>query len=292
MIRLIQAFGSHDLSSSFVFIIEMVLLGEYSLFFLYLLVKLIQLLTYKKKTKRSVVLNIALSLSSIIRIVLFLPPQVPSTNTITVIDIFTAPVCYFTAVSSLISQWYDILILTGLTDSYSTKYLKIRRFTLTILISNLTVWLLFFITIIFAEAFDKNQLVKYLLLYDLVISCFIFGLLGSIGISLRIRIYKLIDGNRIKLTTWINIIVGLTFLKIAATGFMLIGQLVAERFINEQGWVAFFLCYFTVCEVLSMAAVYQTERVSSKIFEGTAIKSMSLSSLAASITSLSSIIPD
>ena len=86
------------------FYLEMVLLGEFSLLLIYFLYHICYLTCTKGHSTRSKILLFSLIFSTIVRIILFLPEEVKYTKTIMVIDMFTASVCYFTAVSALISQ--------------------------------------------------------------------------------------------------------------------------------------------------------------------------------------------
>ena len=159
MLHTLESFKQQRTSLSLGFILEMILLSEYTLVFLYFSYNLYKLLP-KHKTTRSMMLNISLLFSAAVRVSLFLPPEVPAYNTITVIDMFTAPICYFSAISALLSEWFDVYVLSKWCFKISTKYTLIRVFTLTNLIINVFIWLFFIGTIVLAETLEKQKLVE------------------------------------------------------------------------------------------------------------------------------------
>lgn len=159
MLHTLESFKQEHISSSLGFILEMILLSEYALLFLYFSSYLCKSTTKLKHTRR-MVLILSLIISTAVRVSLFLPPEVPSDNTITVIDMFTAPVCYFTAISALLSEWVDVYVLSKWCYKVNTKYMLIRKCTLINLIVNVFIWLFFIGTIILAETIEKNSLLR------------------------------------------------------------------------------------------------------------------------------------
>jgi uncharacterized PurR-regulated membrane protein YhhQ (DUF165 family) len=147
-------------TSSAGFVLEMMLLLEYSALILYFVHYLCRIATKRKFSMRSRVLNLCLVLSISVRIILFLPPQISYSNTLMVIDMFTAPVCYFSAVSALLSQWYDVFVLARWSHHYNKKYMMIKRFTLTNLVLNLILWTFFVGTIVISESLEEQNLLK------------------------------------------------------------------------------------------------------------------------------------
>ena len=158
MYKYLESFKTDNKPLSCGYFLELVLLVEYSVLFIYFIYILISLTIAKRNSIRSKILLFALIASSGIRIVLFVPKDLVYSNTIMVIDVFTVPVCYFTAVSAIISEWYDAFVLSRWCNKFETKYILIRRFTQTNLIVNVVLWTVYAGTIAFAEFYNKSDL--------------------------------------------------------------------------------------------------------------------------------------
>ena len=155
-----ESFKQEKESISPVFFFEMILLAEYSILAIYFCYALLNLFKTKSPSSRSIILNISLLSSTVVRVVLFLPPKVPSNNTVTVIDMFSASACFFTAVSAVSSQWHDVFILSRWCHKFEKKYLLIKRFTLINVLVNIFMWLSFGGIIALAELCYKQKLIK------------------------------------------------------------------------------------------------------------------------------------
>lgn len=286
MLHTLESFKQQSASLSLGFILEMILLSEYSLLFLYYSYNLYKLLSKQKHT-RSTILNTSLLFSTTIRVSLFLPPQVPAYNTITVIDMFTAPICYFTAISALLSEWYDVYVLSKWCYKINIKYMLIRRFTLTNLITNVFIWLFFIGTIVLAETFAKENLVEYLIIYDLSLSCLILVSLGAIGLKVKAKLLNLVDGSRTKFTNMICLTVCFTMLRFLTTLFIFTG-FKWHDFFDDEEWVIFFFVNYSFVEIFSMLIVFKTERITFQLFDFSfAASSFRLSSIYGSSLSIS-----
>ena len=229
-----------QVSDLFEFIMEMILLGEYFGMLVYFSYHLVSLLKTRTYTGRSVVLVCALLASTAVRIVLFLPPEVRYSNTIMVIDMFSAPVCYFTAVSALISQWYDVLVLSKWSGRFEKKHLLIRRFTMGTVGMNACLWVMFISTIAIAECYTKDNLLRLevfrdLLVYELMLSIINALMVSVVGTLLNKQIYELINGLSINFTNWIALMILCTIVKLVIA-IALFCCIYYDIFIDELGW--------------------------------------------------------
>ena len=229
-----------QVSDLYEFIMEMVLLGEYFAMLVYFAYHLVSLLKTRLYCARSVVLVSALLLSTGVRIVLFLPPEIEYSNTIMAIDIFTAPVCYFTAVSALISQWYDLLVLSKWSGRFERKHMLIKRFTMGTVGVNVSLWAIFLCTIAVAEYYTKDNLLRLvvfrdLLVYDLILSIINTVSVVTMGTMLKVQIHDLVNGQSITLTNWVALMILCTLVKliIAVALFCCIYY---DIFIDWVGW--------------------------------------------------------
>lgn len=269
----------------------MTLLVEFFCLLVYFCYHLVTLIRNKSHSTRSIVLISSLVFSTSVRIILFLPPQVPYSNTIMVIDMFAAPLCYFTAVSALLSQWYDVFVLSKWCGKFEKKYMLIKRFTLGNLLVNLILWALFAGIIAISESFKKDDLLSDLLLYDLTLSTIILISIITIGGLLKNQIKNLMNGNSINFTNWVVLMILFTLLRFLVAAGLYFCQYY-DIFIDDLGWylicrLLFFFVEFNLCEILSMVTVYRTERITCKLFNVSIASTFKLSTLGGSSMSLS-----
>lgn len=274
------------------FILETILLAEYSFLSSYLIYKTVLLLKQKQQSCRSLVLNFSLILSSTIRIVLFLPPQIETTNLVLVVDMFSASVCFFTSVCALISQWYDVYVLARWTGKFDQKYMMIKRFTLLNVMFNVFIWTMFIGMILFAEYFERKRLITYflirfLLIYDLMLSTILVFLVGSVGQVLKNELMRLVDGKRTRLTNLIVLVAVFTLLKFAAAIILFVSLHFYNTMQSQDGWSIYYFIEFNVCEISSMIIIHRTEKITSEIFKVSIAASYKFSSFAASSRSIS-----
>jgi hypothetical protein len=287
-----ESFRTADESLSLGFFIELALLCEYSALAGFFICKTVQLMRSSKSSGRALTLHLSLIFSAIVRIVLFIPISLPAANSFVVIDMFTASVSYFTAISALLSQWYDVYVLSRWCHKFEKKYMMIKRFTVTNVLMNVFLWTMFLGMIAVAESIEKGELMRYfvfrfLIYYDLFLNSLLMISIITIGWMLKVQLENLIDGNRIRFTNMIRLTFAFTLLRFFVAVFLFTSENIDVFRQSKTPWMIFYLVEFNLSEILSMIVVHKTSMITCKLFNVSISFSIKVSSAGASVLSVS-----